>query len=65
MRNWITKNAEANRGIDVARDLGPLLKIGQGVTLGGLHVFYVISNGVRDLAEAHGTFLVFRVIQSS
>ena len=38
MRNRIAKNAEANRWVEIARDLRPLLKIGQCVTLGSLHI---------------------------
>src|SRR5947208_16172055 len=36
MGNRITKNAQANRGINVARDIMPFLKISDRVTLGGL-----------------------------
>jgi hypothetical protein len=36
MGNWITKNAQANRGINVARNIIPLLKISECVALGGL-----------------------------
>src|SRR5437868_15368704 len=36
MRNWIAKNAQSNRGIDVAGDLIPLFEICERVTLGSL-----------------------------
>jgi hypothetical protein len=36
MRNWITKDAQANRWINVARYLAPLFQIGERVALGGL-----------------------------
>jgi len=42
MGNRITKNAQANRGINVARDIIPILKISECVALGGLHVFHLI-----------------------
>jgi hypothetical protein len=58
MRNWITKNAEANRGINVARDIIPLLKISECVALGGLHVLHVIPTEVRDLTQAGRRFSV-------
>ena len=56
MRDGITKNAEANRGINVARDIIPFLKISECVALGGLHVFHVIPTGVRDLTQTRITF---------
>jgi hypothetical protein len=58
MRNGITKNAEANRGINVVRDIVPLLKISECVALGGLHVLHVIPTEVRDLTEASRRFSV-------
>ena len=51
MRNRITKNAEANRWINVACYLTPLLKVAERVTLRGLNVFHVIPNVVRDPIE--------------
>jgi hypothetical protein len=56
MGNWITKNAQANRGINVVREILPLLKISECVALGGLHVFHVIPNEVRDLTQRRITF---------
>ena len=47
MCDWITKNAQSNWRIDIARNITPLFKIGECVTLDGLHVFHVIPNGVR------------------
>jgi hypothetical protein len=61
MRDRIAKNAQANRGINVARDIIPLLKISECVALGGLHVLHVlhvIANEARDLAQAGRTFSV-------
>jgi hypothetical protein len=61
MGNRITENAQANRGINVARNIIPLLKIGECVALGRLHVLYVlhvIPNQARDLAQAGRTFSV-------
>ena len=49
MGNWIPKDAQANWWIDVACYVTPLLKISECVALGGLHVFHVIPNKVRDL----------------
>jgi hypothetical protein len=56
MRNWITKDAQANRRIDVARYLAPLFQIGERIPLGSLFVFHVIPNEVRDLSQARGLF---------
>jgi hypothetical protein len=58
MCDWIAENAEANRRIDIVRDLLPLFEIGQRVTLGSLQVLHVIPNEVMDLTQAGGPFLV-------
>ena len=49
MRNWIAKDAQANRWNNVARYLTPLFKVAERITLGCLHVFHIIPNEVRDL----------------
>src|SRR5262249_23050206 len=43
MRNWITKDAQANRWINVARYLRPLLQIAERITLGGLRFHEPLS----------------------
>ena len=68
MGNRITKNAEANRGINVARNIIPLLKISECVALNGLHLFHVITipqPRERDLTQARRIFLGPSVIQLS
>src|SRR6266542_4316643 len=42
--DWIAKDAQANRWINIARNLTPLLKIGECVTLRGLQFFHVIQS---------------------
>src|SRR4029453_13407934 len=64
MRNWITKDAQAYRWINVASYVMPFLKISERVPLYGLHIFHVIPNEVRDLSQADRTSSVFSVIQS-
>src|SRR4029077_9350322 len=43
MRNWITKDAQANRWINVARYLAPLFQIAERVTLGGVRFHEPLS----------------------
>jgi hypothetical protein len=38
MRDWITKNAQANGRLDVVCDLTPLFKVSERVSLGSLDV---------------------------
>jgi hypothetical protein len=40
MPNWITKDAQADRGIDVARDLGPVLEVSERVAIGSFFLFF-------------------------
>jgi hypothetical protein len=43
VRDGIAKNAEANGRIDIARDLGPLLKISQRIAFGSCLLFHRFS----------------------
>ena len=33
--NWIAQDAESNGRVNIARDVTPFLKVGEGVALGG------------------------------
>jgi hypothetical protein len=56
MGNRITKNAEANRQINVARDIIPLLKISKCVALGGLpfHLAAFVTVIPSEVEESRG-----------
>ena len=43
MRHRIAENAEANRRIDVARDVTPVLQIGERVAAGSLFFFVHVA----------------------
>ena len=58
MRYWITEDAQANRGIDIMRDLAPTLEIGECVTVCGFFVLHqllvaVIPSQVEESRGMH------------
>ena len=55
MRNGITKNAQSNRRVDVVRDLTPLLKISERISLGSLDVFHTGFLRILLLRETRAT----------